>query len=143
MQDHEGYIWLATEDGLVRYDGYQFLNYRSIPGDTTSLSRNQPEKLFVDFTGDIWIGSKLGINRYSQECACFIRYSSNESAPDNQQAGQINAYAEDRDNNLWIGTQEGGLFRYERDSDLFTRFLDNPNDPNNLLEDEVRVLFRR
>ncbi len=141
VQDHEGYIWLATEDGLVRYDGYQFLNYRSIPGDTTSLSRNQPEKLFVDFTGDIWIGSKLGINRYSQECACFIRYSSNESAPDNQQAGQINAYAEDRDNNLWIGTQEGGLFRYERDSDLFTRFLDNPNDPNNLLEDEVRVLL--
>ena len=141
VQDHEGYIWLATEDGLVRYDGYQFLNYRNIPGDSTSLSRNQPEKLFVDFTGDIWIGSKSGINRYSQDCSCFIRYSSNESAPDNQQTGQINTFAEDQDNNLWIGTQEGGLFRYERDSDLFTRFLDNPNDPNNLLEDEVRVLL--
>ncbi len=57
VQDHEGYIWLATEDGLVRYNGYQFLNYRSIPGDTTSLSRNQPEKLFVDFTGQSGSGS--------------------------------------------------------------------------------------
>ncbi|MBT8185859.1 MAG: response regulator [Eudoraea sp.] len=141
VQGHEGYIWLATEDGLVRYNGYQFLNFRNIPGDSTSMSRNQPEKLFVDFKGDIWIGSKTGINRYSQNCECFIRYSSYESAPDNQQAGQINAFAEDRDNNLWIGTQEGGLFRYDRDSDSFTRFLDDPNDAINLLEDEVRVLL--
>ncbi len=141
VQDHEGYIWLATEGGLLRYDGYEFLNYRSIPGDSTSLSQNRVEKLFVDFTGDVWLGGKLGIDRYSADCDCFIRYSSNESAPNNQQAGQINAFAEDRDNQLWIGTQEGGLFRYERESEQFTRFLDDPNSPNNLLDDEVRVLL--
>jgi len=141
VQGHEGYIWLATDDGLVRYDGYKFVTYRSIPGDSTSLSQNRIEKLYVDFTGDIWLGSKSGIDRYNPDCDCFIRYSSHESAPSNQQAGQINAFAEDRDNNLWIGTQEGGLFRYELESDKFTRFLDNPNNPNNLLEDEVRVLL--
>src|SRR5690606_32548477 len=125
-QDHEGYIWLATEDGLVRYDGYTFLTYSNIPEDSTSLSQNRVEKLFVDFKGDVWIGSKSGLDRYNPVCDCFFRYSAHSTAPANQQAGQINAFVEDQDKNLWIGTQNGGLFRYERESDRFTRTLDDP-----------------
>lgn len=140
-QDHRGYIWLATDDGLVKYDGYRFFTYQNRPDDSTSLSQNPLEKLYVDFTGDLWIGSTSGLDRYSPACDCFFRYAAHASAPANQQAGLINAFAEDRDGNLWIGTQQGGLFRYERDSDRFTRFLDDPNDPNNVLADEVRVLL--
>ena len=140
-QDHEGYIWLATEDGLVRYDGYTFLTYSNIPEDSTSLSQNRVEKLFVDFKGDVWIGSKSGLDRYNPVCDCFFRYSAHATAPANQNAGQINAFVEDQDKILWIGTQNGGLFRYERESDRFTRNLDDPNNPDNLLKDEVRVLM--
>jgi signal transduction histidine kinase/ligand-binding sensor domain-containing protein/DNA-binding response OmpR family regulator len=141
VQDHDGYIWIATEDGLVRYDGYQFLNYQNIPGDSTSLSQNRIEKLFVDYKGDIWVGSKSELDLYSSECDCFFRYSSNKSAPANQGAGQINAFVEDSDLNLWIGTQAGGLFRFERESKRFIRYLDDPDNPYNLLKDEVRVLL--
>lgn len=141
VQDHEGYIWLATEDGLVRYDGYKFWTYTNIPGDTFSLSENRVQKLFVDYKGDLWIGFKSNLDRYNPACNCFIRYSSNTSAPANEQAGQINTFAEDQDKNLWIGTQNGGLFRYERDLDQFTRFLNKSTDSVNLLEDEVRVLL--
>ncbi|WP_162415527.1 hybrid sensor histidine kinase/response regulator transcription factor [Cyclobacterium roseum] len=139
-QDHQGYMWLATEDGLVRYDGYELRGYSNIPGDTSSLSQNRVEKLFVDFKGDLWVGSKSDLDRYNPACDCFIRYSSNPSAPANEQVGQINSFTEDPDHNLWIGTQNGGLFRYERECDQFTRFLNDPTDSVNLLEDEVRVL---
>ncbi|WP_163379501.1 two-component regulator propeller domain-containing protein [Cyclobacterium sp. SYSU L10401] len=140
-QDHQGYIWIATEDGLVRYNGYELRGYSNIPGDTTSLSQNRVETLFVDFKGDLWIGSKSDLDRYDSTCDCFIRYASNSSAPANEAAGQINSFTEDQDQNLWVGTQNGGLFRYERDSDQFTRFLNDPADSVNLLEDEVRVLL--
>lgn len=140
-QDHDGYIWLATEDGLVRYDGYQLLTYSNNPGDSSSLSQNRVEKLFVDFKGDLWVGSKSALDRYSKDCNCFFRYSANKSAPANQEAGQINAFVEDKDENLWIGTQQGGLFRYDRKSDQFTRFLNDSTNSDNLLSDEVRVLL--
>jgi signal transduction histidine kinase/ligand-binding sensor domain-containing protein/DNA-binding response OmpR family regulator len=141
VQDADGYIWLATEDGIMRYDGYKMLTYSNISGDSTSLSQNRVEKLFVDFKGDLWIGSKSDLDRYNPACNCFFRYSSNMSAPANQQAGQINAFVEDLDKNLWIGTQQGGLFRYNRENDQFIRVLNDPNAPDNLLEDEVRVLL--
>ncbi|NHE58734.1 hybrid sensor histidine kinase/response regulator transcription factor [Cyclobacterium plantarum] len=140
-QDHQGYIWIATEDGLVRYNGYAFESYSHIPGDSSSLSQNRVETLFVDFKGDLWIGSKSDLDRYNPACNCFIRYAANPSAPSNNGAGQINAFAEDRNKNLWIGSQNGGLFRYERNSNQFTRFLNDPADSVNLLEDEVRVLL--
>ena len=47
VQDQQGYIWLATQDGLVRYDGYRFFNYRNIPGDSTTLTQNRIEKIYV------------------------------------------------------------------------------------------------
>lgn len=141
VQDHEGYIWIGTDDGLLRYDGYELHGYSNIPGDTSSLSQNRIETLFVDFKGDLWIGSKSDLDRYNSACDCFIRYASNPSAPASGAAVQINAFAEDQNKNLWIGTQNGGLFRYERDTDQFTRFLNEPTDSVNLLDDEVRVLL--
>lgn len=54
-QDHRGFIWMATKDGLNRYDGNQFKVYRHIPDDTLSLSENNIHTLTVDKRGLIWI----------------------------------------------------------------------------------------
>ena len=140
-QDHQGYIWLGTEDGLVRYDGYQFLTYSNIPGDSTSLSQNRIEKLFVDYTGDLWIGSKSDLDRYNSACECFVRYAVGASTDGFRQAGQINGFAEDKDHNLWIGSQQGGLFRYSRKTNQFVRFLNDSTKSEHLLDDEVRELL--
>ena len=140
-QDQEGFIWLGTFDGLVKYDGYQFLTFRNIPGDSTSLNDNSIEAIYVDFTGDLWVGTKSGLNRFESSCDCFFRYFPDPSNPNSLTPGQINTFAEDQSKTLWIGTQQGGLFRYERESDRFTRFLYDPKDLNNLIEDQVRVLL--
>ncbi len=53
--DGRGYIWLATEDGLNRYNGYEFEVFKADPGDSSSLYMNDIEKLHVDSYGRIWV----------------------------------------------------------------------------------------
>jgi len=60
FQDSRGYMWFATFNGLCRYDGKNFYTYRSIPGDTTSLSNNRIEYIKEDKDGYIWGITKDG-----------------------------------------------------------------------------------
>ncbi len=138
-QDQKGYLWLTTGVGLLKYDGYEFKRYLNIPGDTTSLINDMTESLFVDHAGDVWIGTNRGISRYKVDCDCFVQYSkpSGEAEP----FGFITTITEDEGNNLWFGMENGGLFRYDRENESFTRFLDDPLDPNALAHDVVRLVL--
>lgn len=138
-QDHIGFLWLATASGLIKYDGYQFKIYKNIPGDSKSLINDFTESLYVDYTGDLWIGTAYGLSRYESDCDCFYQYPAN---PKKQTpTGFITTMTEDANNNLWIGMENGGLFRYNREDDSFTRFLNDPLDPNSLVNNIVRVLL--
>jgi hypothetical protein len=65
LQDQRGFIWFGTQDGLNRYDGYNFKVYKTNPEDPTSLSDNWVESLFEDKDGYIWIGTyQGGLNKY-------------------------------------------------------------------------------
>ncbi|WP_162339645.1 hybrid sensor histidine kinase/response regulator transcription factor [Cyclobacterium salsum] len=141
VQGHQGYIWIATEDGLARYNGYEFAHYSHIPGDSSSLSENRVEKLYVDVRGNLWVRSSTNLDRFDPVCNCFISYTAKLTQASSDEVGQINAFSEDHENNLWIGTQNGGVFCYERESDRFRRILNDPNDQVNVLNDEVRVLM--
>ena len=55
LQDHLGYIWIGTNNGLSRYDGYNFLNYTPVPNDSNFLQLPLITSLFEDSNGDIWI----------------------------------------------------------------------------------------
>ncbi|MBX7140915.1 MAG: hypothetical protein K1X63_07545 [Chitinophagales bacterium] len=57
MQDKEGFIWLATPDGLNRYDGYEFKVYRNVPGDSFSLPVNHINCIAEDDNGNFWVGT--------------------------------------------------------------------------------------
>jgi len=73
-QDHQGYLWMTTGQGLLKFDGYEFINYLNIPGDSTSLINDRTESLFVDHTGDVWIGTERGMSRYKVDCDFFVQY---------------------------------------------------------------------
>src|SRR3990172_3384294 len=60
IQDKEGFIWFGTEDGLNRYDGYNFLVYKHNPENRTSISNNFIWSLCEDSDGNIWIGTDGG-----------------------------------------------------------------------------------
>src|SRR6476620_5729650 len=57
MQDHYGFLWFATKDGLNRYDGYRFVIYRHNPSDSSSIADNYIETIFEDSKGRLWVGT--------------------------------------------------------------------------------------
>ncbi len=142
VQDKQGYIWMSTNLGLLKYDGYKSKVYKNILKDSISLQNNKKNNitsLLVDFTDDLWVGTKSGLSRYNNDCDCFFSYPtiSGKTIP----SGYIRNIIEDQNKNIWISAGRKGLFRYERKSNNFTQFLNNPSDSVNLVNDDTRVLL--
>ena len=103
-QDHKGFIWIGTRDGLNRYDGYNFVTYRTDPNDTNSLSNNEITVIHPDPYGDIWVGTRGGgLNKYITRLNRFIRYS--YLTPENI----IRDIFQSNDGTLWVGSSDGLL----------------------------------
>ena len=71
-QDKYGYIWIATENGLNKFDGYRFTTYLSHPDDSTTLGSNIVTKLYCDKKGQLWVGTRIGLSRYDYKLC--LRY---------------------------------------------------------------------
>ena len=68
LQDIHGLIWIGTQEGLLRYDGYEFIRYLQIPFDSTSLSNNWIRDMKQDKNGNLWIGTRGGgLNYFNQK----------------------------------------------------------------------------
>ena len=64
VQDLRGFLWIGTNEGLNRYDGYSFKTYRHDAADTNSLQSNGVHSLCVDSDGTLWIGTSGGLSKY-------------------------------------------------------------------------------
>ena len=73
-QDSLGYVWLATENGLNRYDGTEITVFKRVFGDTTSLPDNNVTQLFIDRRHRMWVVTSSGICRYHPEDNRFESY---------------------------------------------------------------------
>ena len=75
-QDHQGFMWFGTEDGLNKYDGYRFTILRNDPDDINSISYNHILSLYTDSNGIIWIGTfDSGLDRYDPETEEITHFS--------------------------------------------------------------------
>ncbi|MCP4438757.1 MAG: hypothetical protein GY810_07415 [Aureispira sp.] len=73
-QDQEGFIWLGTQQGISRYDGYSFKTYQHNPNNPNSLSNNYVNYVFSDKDGYIWVSTRNGLNRFDPKAEVFERY---------------------------------------------------------------------
>lgn len=114
LQDNEGFMWFGTRSGLNRYDGYEFLTFNQVPGDSASLVNTSIEKIYKDSKGIIWIGTKSnGISRYNPVTGKFLNMpfsgtSGKNILPDKR----IISFCEDSDGDMWIGAWNGGLLKF-------------------------------
>src|SRR5512138_385324 len=82
LQDRQGYLWVGTQDGLNRYDGYGFTHFKNDPTNPNSISYNSITSLYEDREGDLWIGTRGGgLNRYDAETGTFIRFLPDANDP--------------------------------------------------------------
>ena len=115
IQDSQGYLWIGTQDGLNRYDGYEFVVHKTDPEDPQSLWDNFVLSLWADSDGSFWITSNSAgaINRYDPFTETMARFRLEPSSdPEAPAPAVINNRAlwKDEQGRLWVGTFGGGLF---------------------------------
>ena len=108
-QDKDGYIWIGTEYGLNKYDGYRFTNYLHEDGNDKTVSSNVISYLFEDSNGILWVGTQLGLDRYDPTTNEFISVEMKGATS----IPRINAIIQEDKNHLLIGTAGYGLFRVD------------------------------
>jgi diguanylate cyclase (GGDEF)-like protein len=141
-QDQTGYIWIGTQEGLNRYNGYEFSVYEHKSGDPHSLSNSWIWDLFVDRSGALWIGTDGGgLNRYDAATDTFEHFRHDPNDAHSLSSDRVRVITQDRDGALWIGTDGGGLNRLDASGSHFVRFQHNPADPGSLPGNQVLSLY--
>lgn len=123
-QDKRGFIWLGTQDGLVRYDGNNVRLYRPAENDPGSISSGYVTALTVDADGKLWVGTaEHGVNLYDPATDKFVRFTRGKGALSSEGITTIARDAQDR---IWLAMSGGGLNRYEPATGTFTEFVAKP-----------------
>ena len=127
LQDHRGFMWFATRDGLNRYDGNDFVVYKNNPNDSGSLSSNFLQDLMQDDHGYLWIATNTGVNKFDPESERCTRYLHDSKNPNSLGDPSVKSIAQDSRGTLWFGTEGNGLDKFEPTKGEFTHFR-NDND---------------
>ena len=101
FQDSNGFIWITTDNGLDKYDGYSIKQYQYLHDDSTSISQGQGDVVFEDNKGNIWISTSSGnINRLNPETEKFDRFPIYQ-VPNAQLGGSLGSMGEDVSGHIW------------------------------------------
>ena len=121
--DGSGFIWIGTNEGLNRFDGYTPKIYRSNPFDSTALSGNKIFDTYTDKNGSLWISTDKSIDKYLHGSDSFKRFFTGTSPT---------YITEDNNENIWVATLSNGLFRINKKSNLVTNYKFSPLDPTSI-----------
>jgi streptogramin lyase len=169
MQDARGFIWMATGNGLVRHDGYDFKVFK--PGHRISCIYEDRQRVLwlgtgegglmrfdrqreqfsfqgasgevrvivEDSLGSLWVGTGSGLYYLDGQRRASIRYGADPADPGNLSSGSVWTVFEDRSGELWIGTG-GGLNRFDRQRNQFCLYRHQPATPHSLSSDRVTAV---
>ncbi|MBY0241472.1 MAG: diguanylate cyclase [Burkholderiaceae bacterium] len=139
-QDRRGLLWLGTQDGLVRYDGYRYQVYRARPGDPSALGGSYVRALHVAHDGRLWAGTASGgVSVFDARTERFTQY---RHQPDGAGLAhdRVEGIAEDRAGMIWLATFDG-VDRLDPASGKITHFRHAPSDPASLASNAVRSVL--
>lgn len=108
LQDSRGFLWISTEFGLNKFDGYTFTSYFNVNGDPSSICFNSTTSLFNDRDGRLWVGTVKGLDRYDPMTDSFVHYKASQD-----QQPRVNCITQLRDGRIVVGTSGYGIFQVD------------------------------
>jgi ligand-binding sensor domain-containing protein/signal transduction histidine kinase/DNA-binding response OmpR family regulator len=116
-QDRRDYIWIATEDGLNKYDGVKFTIYKNRPNDSTTIKNNYISSLFEDSFGNFWVGCINTLHLYDR---ATDRFSKVKLYNDTRlTAPHITSIIESKNHDIWMTTSGEGIVRIKKDDKIY------------------------
>ncbi|SEB15025.1 hybrid sensor histidine kinase/response regulator transcription factor [Pedobacter hartonius] len=139
IKDRNGFLWIGTQNGLCKFDGYQFKTFIKIPGDSSSLTNNYINVITEDKKGRIWVGTLDGLNLFDPLTGKFKRFYHRDQVPGSLSNNKIWALLADKNNNIWIGTDDG-FNRFLEKEQRFEIFQPNSSNPNAIKGQSVNAI---
>ncbi|XPF95873.1 EAL domain-containing protein [Colwellia sp. RE-S-Sl-9] len=116
VEDKQGFMWIATQEGLNRYDGKEFVHYKNNILDKNSIANNFIRKVFIDNTGVLWIGTQNGLSRYNANTDNFENFYHDKNNTATLQDNIIWDIYQDQENVIWVTTASGIHYYTEKDN---------------------------
>jgi signal transduction histidine kinase/ligand-binding sensor domain-containing protein/AraC-like DNA-binding protein len=144
IQDHKGFIWAGSTNGLYRYDGYKPLPFKKYTNKLTGLSSDWVWDLEEDAQGNIWIATyDGGINMWERASGKFTHYRHNRDDPNSLRSNNVLKILIDQAGDVWavVKNKDGApaLDKLNPSTGKVTRYRHDPADPRSLSCDTVSV----
>jgi ligand-binding sensor domain-containing protein len=132
LHEHNGFLWVGTENGLnsINLTTGEVREYTSIVSDTTSLTNNWINHIFIDHLNRLWVSTAAGLSMFRYKTDDFTQVFGRDYG-DPMRSNNFTMMSQDLDNNFWIATNYG-LAYYEPVTTVITRFFRKPDDPSSL-----------
>jgi ligand-binding sensor domain-containing protein len=117
-EDKAGFIWIGTDNGLNRWDGYRFKQYFHNDQDSNSLILNGVQNLHCDRKGRIWIITGGGISCFLPDRNIFLNYAPHLLPPRRIKSNNSILLTEEKDGTIWITHQQNVIYRVKDDMSL-------------------------
>ena len=138
LQDSQGFVWLGTEDGLVRYDGHELVRYAYSRNASSGLPGNYIQAIVEDAHHDLWIAIKdAGVAQWSRKRDTFTVYRHDVSNPDSLASNAVHDLLVDAGGRIWVGTTDAGIDILDPKSKRIEHLRHDPGNPSSLLDDRV------
>jgi signal transduction histidine kinase/ligand-binding sensor domain-containing protein/CheY-like chemotaxis protein/HPt (histidine-containing phosphotransfer) domain-containing protein len=142
FQDSRGYIWLGTENGLDRYDGYSVREYRRERGNPHALASDYIWTIAEDKEGNLWVATdEGGVARWSPRTDDFEDFRHDPRRPDSLASDSTTTLLIDAQGRIWVGTQDAGLDVLDPRTGRARHFRHRDGDPHSLPSDAVHALY--
>jgi signal transduction histidine kinase/ligand-binding sensor domain-containing protein/CheY-like chemotaxis protein/HPt (histidine-containing phosphotransfer) domain-containing protein len=144
LQDSQGFIWIGTEDGLVRYDGNEVRRYAQERDNPASLPGNFIWSIAEDRAGDLWIAVKNGgLARWNRHTDRFTVFHHDPAHPDaSPSSDALRQVLIDQRGHIWVATTGNGVDEYDPVAGTFRHYHHDASKSDSLSSNVVTALWQ-
>jgi signal transduction histidine kinase/CheY-like chemotaxis protein/ligand-binding sensor domain-containing protein len=141
ITDKQGFLWVGTQNGLNRYNGYSFSSYMPDNNDPDSIAGLWITKLFEDDQGKLWVGTRNnGVSIFDPRTEKFTNFRADPDLSNTISENRVEDIVQDENGIIWIATSSAGLNRFNPETGEWQHFRYDREDIESIVSDSLVCL---